>query len=334
MSHVVTTDHVEKTIAAFTRLDQKGDKKAMNKLAQRLQKEQPFLLQHAAAVRTEHGDAVGEAAVFYATLVWAMFDRGDEGTLPRLTAENLNDADQIVTSALGKIEGLVDKEPQERVSPELVATQPHIYAKLAELLAEDVKEAAMTAETASTIIKPTEVVIEASVETAMRYLPRVLGRTDLMVVRLVHREQGLIVAAGNPLEITGIADLSRPEVRYVNRQRGAGTRVLLDHELRRHGMAPADVTGYQREEHTHLAVAAAVAAGRADAGLGIRPAIRPFELDFVPVALEPYDLVLTQQTYDSPLLAPLWNLLADDNFRASIDALGGYSTAETGRRIR
>src|SRR3954468_4439212 len=101
MSHVVTTDHVEKTIAAFTRLDQKGDKKAMNKLAQRLQKEQPFLLQHAAAVRTEHGDAVGEAAVFYATLIWAMFDRqGGGGTLPRLTAQNLTDADQIVTGQL------------------------------------------------------------------------------------------------------------------------------------------------------------------------------------------------------------------------------------------
>jgi SEC-C motif-containing protein len=161
MAHVVSTDQVEKTIAAFTRLDQKGDKKAMNKLAQRLQKEQPFLLQHAAAVRTEHGDAVGEAAVFYATLIWAMFDRGDEGTLPRLTQQNLNDADQIVTTALAKVEGLADKAPQERVAPELVAAQPHIYAKLAELLAEDVKEAAMTAETASTIIKPTEVVIEA-----------------------------------------------------------------------------------------------------------------------------------------------------------------------------
>ncbi|MEO8549976.1 MAG: SEC-C metal-binding domain-containing protein [Kofleriaceae bacterium] len=161
MSHVVTTDHVEKTIAAFTRLDQKGDKKAMNKLAQRLQKEQPFLLQHAAAVRTEHGDAVGEAAVFYATLIWAMFDRGGDGTLPRLTQQNLNDADQVVTTALAKIEGLADKAPEERVAPELVETQPHIYAKLAELLAEDVKEAAMTAETATTIIKPTEVVIEA-----------------------------------------------------------------------------------------------------------------------------------------------------------------------------
>jgi hypothetical protein len=160
---IVPTDAVEKTITTFTRLDQRGDKKAMNKLAQRLQKEQPFLLQHAAAVRSEHGDAVGEAAVFYATLVWAMFDRRTEGagTLPRLTPQNLADADKIVTDELGKVAGLTDKPPHERVAPPLVAKQPNIYAKLAELLAEDVKEAAMTADTASTIIKPTEVVIEA-----------------------------------------------------------------------------------------------------------------------------------------------------------------------------
>ncbi|HUS31960.1 MAG TPA: SEC-C metal-binding domain-containing protein [Kofleriaceae bacterium] len=159
--HQVSADDVEKTIVSFTRLDQRGDKKAMNKLAQRLQKEQPFLLQHAAAVRSEHGDAVGEAAVFYATLVWAMFDRIGDGTLPRLTAQNLAEADRVVTEELSKVEGLADKPPHERVAPALVATQPHIYAKLSELLMEDVKEAAMTADTASTIIKPTEVVVEA-----------------------------------------------------------------------------------------------------------------------------------------------------------------------------
>src|SRR5438445_5131259 len=126
-AHVVTEADVEKTIAAFTRLDQRGDKKAMNKLAQRLQKEQPFLLQHAAAVRSEHGDAVGEAAVFYATLVWAMFDRIGDGTLPRLTAQNLSDADRVVTEELSKIEGLAEKPPHERVAPGLVKTQPHIY---------------------------------------------------------------------------------------------------------------------------------------------------------------------------------------------------------------
>jgi len=159
--HVVTRDHVEKTISAFTRLDQRGDKRAMNKLAQRLQKEQPYLLQHAAAVRTEHGDVVGEAAVFYATLVWAMFDRGREATLPRLSPQNLSDADRVVAEELSKLEGLAERPVHERVAPALVAKQPNIYAKLGELLAEDVKENAMTAETAATIMKPTQIVIEA-----------------------------------------------------------------------------------------------------------------------------------------------------------------------------
>ncbi len=161
MAYVVSPEDVERTITAFTRLDQRGDKKAMNKLAQRLQKEQPFLLQHAAAVRTEHGDAVGEAAVFYATLIWAMFDRGQDGTLPRITQQNLAEADKVVTEQLASVAGLADKPVHERVAPALAETQPNIYAKLAELIGEDVKEAAMTQETAASIIKPTQVVIEA-----------------------------------------------------------------------------------------------------------------------------------------------------------------------------
>jgi preprotein translocase subunit SecA len=161
MSHVVSAEDVERTITAFTRLDQRGDKKAMNKLAQRLQKEQPFLLQHAAATKNAHGDTVGEAAVFYATLIWAMFDRAREGTLPRLTAQNLTDADQVVTEALATVEGLTDRPAHEQIAPSMIEAQPHVYAKLVSLLAEDVKEAAMTAETALTIIKPTEIVIEA-----------------------------------------------------------------------------------------------------------------------------------------------------------------------------
>jgi putative molybdopterin biosynthesis protein len=122
-------------------------------------------------------------------------------------------------------------------------------------------------------------------------------------------------------------------VRYVNRQRGAGTRVLLDHELGRRGIAPDAVSGYAREEHTHLAVAAAVAAGRADAGLGIMAAARAFELEFVPVAREPYDLVLAAETLEDPVIAPLWALLEKPDFRAAVEALGGYSTEDMGRRI-
>ncbi len=170
-------------------------------------------------------------------------------------------------------------------------------------------------------------------EYTLPYVDKLLG-PDTAVIRLVHRDQGLIVAPGNPVELAKIDDLTRPGVRYVNRQRGAGTRALLDHELATRGIDPADITGYTREEHTHLAVAAAVAAGRADAGLGILAAARAFGLDFAPIAQEPYDLVLQADTVADDRLAPLWALLDRADFHAEVEALGGYSCAETGRRIR
>jgi putative molybdopterin biosynthesis protein len=171
-------------------------------------------------------------------------------------------------------------------------------------------------------------------EYTLPWIGRLMPDRDLAVVRLTHREQGLIVAPGNPLGVERIDDLARAGLRYVNRQRGAGTRVLLDHELARRGTEPDTIDGYAREEHTHLAVAAAVAAGRADCGLGVLAAARAFGLDFVPVAQEPYDLVLERAMIDSDLLHPLWELLAAPEFRAEVDALGGYETAEMGRRIR
>jgi putative molybdopterin biosynthesis protein len=174
----------------------------------------------------------------------------------------------------------------------------------------------------------------ATGEYTLPYIDRVLPGRDVAVVRLVHREQGLIVAPGNPHGIAGIEDLARPGVRYVNRQRGAGTRVLLDHELGRRGIAAEAISGYTREEHTHLAVAAAVAAGRVDAGLGVLAAARAFGLDFVPVTREPYDLVLDAASLGDPVLAPLWALLDDPSFRTAVEDLGGYGTEEMGRRIR
>ncbi len=174
----------------------------------------------------------------------------------------------------------------------------------------------------------------ATGEYTLPYLDRLLGEAEVAVVRLLHRDQGLMVAAGNPLGLGGIEDLRQDGVRYINRQRGAGTRVLLDYELGRRGISPDAVDGYAREEPTHLAVAAAVAAGRGDAGLGIMAAARAFGLDFVPVTREPYDLVVAATAMDSPLLAPLWALLRSDRFQAAVTDLGGYSTKEMGRRIR
>jgi len=171
-------------------------------------------------------------------------------------------------------------------------------------------------------------------EYTLPWIERLMPGRELAVVRLTHREQGLIVAPDNPLGLGGVDDLTRPGLRYVNRQRGAGTRVLLDHLLAERGIDPDRVDGYAREEHTHLAVAAAVAADRADCGLGVLAAARAFGLGFLPVAKEPYDLVMEPDALESPLLAPLWDLLASDEFRAGVDALGGYDTAEMGRRVR
>ena len=176
----------------------------------------------------------------------------------------------------------------------------------------------------------------ASGEYTLPYVDRVFGAAagDVAVVRLVHRSQGLIVAAGNPLGISGLPDLVCPGVRYVNRQRGAGTRVLLDVMLGQQDLAASSIEGYAREEPTHLAVAAAIASGRADAGLGIMAAAQPFGLDFVPLVTEPYDLVIAPGALESPQLAPLWALLRSDRFKASVEELGGYSAKEMGRRVR
>jgi putative molybdopterin biosynthesis protein len=168
----------------------------------------------------------------------------------------------------------------------------------------------------------------AAGEYTLPWIERVLPDKRVEVVRLVHRQQGLLVAPGNPEEVAGLGDL--PRLHYVNRQRGAGTRVLLDHELGKRGIEWTSVDGYNREEPTHLAVAAAVAAGRADAGLGVMAAARAFGLDFIPIAREPFDLVMLP---GEPAVAPLLELLADAEFKRQVEAMGGYDTAETGRRI-
>ena len=170
-------------------------------------------------------------------------------------------------------------------------------------------------------------------EYTLPYLERLMPDAGVAVIRLVHREQGLIVPKGNPENVTGIEDVAQGGLRYVNRQRGAGTRVLLDHELEKRGISHEAIQGYEREEHTHLAVAAAVRAERADCGLGVLAAARAFGLDFVPVAQEPYDLVVRADSIEDELLAPLWALLESQEFRDDVTALGGYDTAEMGRRI-
>lgn len=163
------------------------------------------------------------------------------------------------------------------------------------------------------------------------YIKRTLGNLPVLVITFAHREQGLIVAPGNPLGIRSLDDLVR--VRYVNRQRGAGTRVLLDYELQQRGIASAQIEGYEREEFTHLAVAAAVASGSADCGLGIRNAAMALELDFVPVTYERYDLVIPRAYLDLPMIQHVLALLHDGEFRAAVAAQPGYDVTEMGREV-
>ncbi len=148
---------------------------------------------------------------------------------------------------------------------------------------------------------------------------------------LAGRQQGWLVPPGNPKGLSAWSDAARPDVTLVNRQRGAGTRVLLDYELGQRGIDPAAVRGYEREEYTHLAVAAAVASGAADAGLGIQAAARALRLDFVPLAHEPYELAIPQGVYESERLRPLLGLLADEEFRAAVAAMPGYDVTVMGQ---
>lgn len=165
------------------------------------------------------------------------------------------------------------------------------------------------------------------------YVQRYLGGQGVALVTLVGREQGWIVAKGNPRGLTGWHDAGNPDVTFVNRQRGAGTRVLLDYEMEKLGIVPEAMQGYEREEYTHLAVAAAVASGAADAGPGIRAAAAALGLGFVPLAHERYDLVIPRQFYDGELLQPLLALLHDGAFRRAVAALAGYDVSPMGQLV-
>ena len=163
------------------------------------------------------------------------------------------------------------------------------------------------------------------------YVRRYLPNEDVVLLTLVGREQGWLVPPDNPNKIAGWEAAAREDVQLVNRQRGAGTRVLLDYELGKLGITPQQVRGYDREEYTHLAVAAAVASGTADFGLGIQAAARALKLDFVPLAHEQYDLVMTRQTYESERIRPLLDLLQNDEFKTAVAAMPGYDVSVMGK---
>jgi len=164
-------------------------------------------------------------------------------------------------------------------------------------------------------------------------IKQVLGDRKIILMTLGYRMQGLMVSKGNPKNINTLSDLLRQDVVFINRQRGSGTRVLLDYKLKQGGLDPSHIKGYEREEYTHTGVAATVGSGAADVGIGIMAAAKALDLDFVPLLKEKYELVIPRDFYESDLLQPLLDIIRSQEFKDIVTSLGGYDAAETGSVI-
>jgi len=163
-------------------------------------------------------------------------------------------------------------------------------------------------------------------------IKRLLSGRRIILVNLIYREQGLLVLKGNPKNIKGFEDLTREDVVFINRQTGAGTRLLTDKHLRELRIKPEDVKGYEREEYTHMGVASAVLTGIADTGLAILASARALGLDFIPVAKERYDLAVPFEFYDTDMIRALLSIIREDNeFRDIVAKLGGYDVSDMGK---
>lgn len=180
----------------------------------------------------------------------------------------------------------------------------------------------------------THLLDEATGDYNRPWVLRLLPGRPVWLLTLAWRQQGLMVRPGNPKDITGLGGLHRPGVVFINRQRGSGTRVLLDYLLGREGLDPAGITGYEREEGSHLGVASAVASGAADAGLGILAAAKALGLGFIPVAEERYDLAFLAGLENDPRLGLIRDIVRGDaGFRAAAASLGGYDLRDTGKEV-
>lgn len=163
------------------------------------------------------------------------------------------------------------------------------------------------------------------------FIRKYFPKGDVKLVSCVGRQQGLMVARGNPLNICSFADISRQGIRYVNRQKGSGTRILTDYLCSREKVEPSDVYGYTREELTHTSVAAQIACGSADVGMGIYSAAKLYDLDFIPICIEEYDLIIPDHAWDSPMVQQLLTILRSDAFREKILSMGGYIVDHPGQ---
>ena len=167
----------------------------------------------------------------------------------------------------------------------------------------------------------------------LAFMKKYFPKGGVKLIRCVGRQQGMMVAKGNPLNIREFSDIAKPGVRYVNRQKGSGTRILTDYLCGKNGLDTDSIYGYDREELTHTSVAAQIVSGSADAGMGIYSAAKLYDLDFIPICIEEYDLIIPDHAWDTPMVQQMIATLKSDGFRDKILALGGYTLEDPGQII-
>lgn len=167
----------------------------------------------------------------------------------------------------------------------------------------------------------------------LSFLKKYFPNGGIRLVRCVGRQQGLMLAKGNPLDIKEFTDIAKNGVRYVNRQKGSGTRVLMDYLCEQYAVNVSDIYGYEREELTHTSVAAQIANGSADAGMGIYSAAQLYDLDFLPICIEEYDLIIPDHAWETPVVQQLIATLKSPAFREKMLAMGGYTVDHPGEII-
>ena len=165
------------------------------------------------------------------------------------------------------------------------------------------------------------------------FIRKYFPKGGVRLISCVGRQQGLMVAKGNPLNIQKFADIAGKGVRYVNRQKGSGTRILTDYLCKQENLDTAAIYGYDREELTHTSVAAQIGSGSADAGMGVYSAAKLYDLDFIPICVEEYDLMIPDHAWDTPMVRELLTILKSDAFREKILSLGGYTVDNPGEII-
>ena len=165
------------------------------------------------------------------------------------------------------------------------------------------------------------------------FIKKYFPKGGVKLVRCVGRQQGLMVAKGNPMNIQKFSDIAKENLRYVNRQKGSGTRILTDFLCKQENLDTDAIYGYEREELTHTSVAAQIVNGSADAGMGIYSAAKLYDLDFIPICIEQYDLLIPEHAWETPMVQNLLAILKSDAFKEKILAMGGYTVDAPGEII-